>query len=333
MIQMENELRWDPLLQEWVIIASNRTDRPVLGKTFSEEKSKHTCPFCPDAPEGAGNWIVKAVPNRFPSLVSKPNISFLDNISLNRIYEKRPGKGICEVILYTQDHDKTFGDLSISNIESLIELWKSRFQVSMGDPELKYTLIMENRGKEMGVTLTHPHGQLYSFPFIPPKIEKELRSSQSYWDNKGKCLFCEIIKVEKENNSRIVAENENFIAFIPYFAKWPFEIHIYPKKHIPYILDVEKENNGNFAGILKTVIRKLDELYGFIMPYTMIHHNAPYNSDDCSFFHYHIEIYPLFRGKDRLKILGGVELGTNTFINPSNPEENAQLLRNIKIDI
>ncbi len=331
MIQMENELRWDPVLQEWVIIASNRTDRPVLGKTFSEEKSKHTCPFCPDAPEGAGNWIVKAVPNRFPSLVSKPDISFFDKTNLNQIYEKRPGKGICEVILYTQDHNKTFGELSISNIEALVNLWKERFVHNSKDNELKYAFIMENRGKEFGVSLSHPHGQMYVFPFVPPKIQKEIESANKFWDQNNKCLFCTIIETEQQMKIRIIDENPDFIAFIPYFAKWPFEIHILPKKHIPSIAEIEKTQIINFAHILKSIITRLDMLYGIKMPYIMAHHNSPFNSGDHSHFHYHVEIYPAYRAEGRLKYWAGVELGTSTIINPSNPSENAKKLRDMQL--
>ncbi|MHA1728148.1 MAG: galactose-1-phosphate uridylyltransferase [Promethearchaeota archaeon] len=336
----KNELRWDPILEQWVIVAKNRTNRPVLGKVFSKSKpnnnknnEKYQCPFCPDAPEGAGDWMVKAVPNKYPSLVNGADISFNNEFIQNDFYKMRPGKGICEVFLYSQNHNKTLGDLSLQNIEALIELWKKRFSSSMKDPELKYSFIMENRGKVIGVSLSHPHGQMYSFPFIPPKILKEINSSKTYWEKEHKCLFCKIIETEKKAESRIVEENDDFISFIPYFAKWPFEIHIFPKNHVPHIIDINKKNNNNFARIIKSVVLRLDGLYGFVMPYVMAHHNAPYNSGNINFFHYHIEIYPPYRAKNRIKYLAGVELGTNTVINTSNPSNNAKLLRKIKIDL
>ena len=175
-----NEIRFDPILREWVIVAQNRTVRPVLGKTFTKEKPKYTCPFCPDAPEGAGEWVVKALPNRFPALSTEVEGNFADETSFFDFYKTRPGKGNCEVLLYSQDHDKTLGDLTITNIVALIDLWKERLEHNMNNEELKYSFIFENRGKIIGVTLAHPHRQMYSFPFIPPTVEKAVESSSLY---------------------------------------------------------------------------------------------------------------------------------------------------------
>ena len=328
---MDNEIRFDPILREWVIVAKKRTKRPVLGKTFSKDKKKYTCPFCPDAPEGAGEWIVKWVPNKFSSLLEKPEVPFSQEMLIDDFYQLRSGKGKCEVFLYTQDHNKSFGDLDLPNIEALILLWKERLIASMEDPELKYTFIFENRGDVIGVSLSHPHGQLYSFPFIPPKIQKAFDSAKDYNEKHNECVYCKVIQTEKKSGSRIIEENEDFIAFIPFFAKWPFEIHIYPKDHYSQIKDIPQSKSANFAIILKNVVKRLDGLYGFIMPYVFSHHNAPYNIGENGFYHYHIEIYPPYRAKDRIKYLAGVELGTHTIINPTSPADNAKLLRDVEI--
>jgi UDPglucose--hexose-1-phosphate uridylyltransferase len=327
----ENEIRFDPVLREWVIVAQNRTVRPVLGKTFTNENLQYACPFCPDAPEGAGEWVVKAVPNRFPALSREVSGKFADETQVLDFYRKRPGKGDCEVLLYTQDHNKTLGDLSITNIVALIELWKERLIHHMKEEELKYSFIFENRGEIIGVTLSHPHGQMYSFPFIPPRIEKAIESSKIYWDEHQSCLFCKIVETELKDKSRVIEENEDFVAFIPYFAKWPFEIHIYPKQHYSYISQIPSNQSKNFATIIKHVVQRLDKLYGFIMPYVFSHHNAPYNCGEVGHFHYHIEIYPPYRAKDRIKYIAGVEMGTYTFINPTNPQDNAKALREIDL--
>lgn len=326
-------MRYDPILREWVVVASNVNVRPVLGKTFTEDKEKkpYSCPFCPDAPEGAGNWVVKWVPNRFPSLVNDPNISFQNETIIDGFFKSRPGRGRCEVLLYTQDHKQTFGGLSISNIEALIDLWRDRLLDTMKDSELKYTFMFENRGEAIGVSLAHPHGQLYSFPFIPPKIKKMIDSASEYMVHNKRCLFCDILEVERKGD-RIIEENADFIAFVPFFAKWPFEVHIYPKQHVPYISDIDKPKINNFARILKHVVKRLDGLFGFTMPYVLANMNAPINSGEVGYFHYHIEIYPPYRAKDRLKFLAGVELGTNAIINPVNPSDSAKQLRNVKIE-
>ncbi len=327
----QNEIRFDPILREWVIVAQNRTVRPVLGKTFTKEKPKFDCPFCPDAPEGSGVWVVKPLPNRFPALSLEIDGKFLDEITIGDFYKKRPGKGNCEVILFTQDHDKTLGELSISNIIALIDLWKERLEQNMNKEELKYTFIFENRGKIIGVTLAHPHGQIYSFPFIPPRIEKAVESSKAYWNENESCLFCKVLETELKDKSRIIEENANFVAFIPYFAKWPYEIHIYPKHHYSYISQIPASESEDFASIIKRTVQRLDKLFGFVMPYVFSHHNAPYNGGSYDHFHYHIEMYPPYRAKDRIKYIAGVEMGTHTFINPTNPQENAKKLREIDL--
>jgi UDPglucose--hexose-1-phosphate uridylyltransferase len=329
----ENEVRFDPVLREWVIVAQNRTARPVLGKMFTKDKPSYTCPFCPDAPEGAGEWVVKALPNRFPSLHMNFDENFADENIIDEFYLQRPGKGNCEVILYTQDHEKTFGGLTLSNITALIELWQQRLLYNMNQSELRYSFIFENRGKLIGVSLSHPHGQIYSFPFIPSRVQRAVDSSLEYWNRTNSCLFCTIINAEKNSRKRIIEENENFIAFIPYYARWPFEIHIYPKTHYSYITEIPSEKHKEFAQILKNSVNRLDKLYEFTMPYVFSHHNAPYNSglSMSEPFHYHVEIYPPYRAKDRIKYMAGVEMGTHTFINPTNPQENAKKLREIDL--
>ena len=328
----ENEIRFDPILREWVIVAQNRTVRPVLGKTFTKEKPKYSCPFCPDAPEGAGEWVVKALPNRFPALSIETQGNFTDETILSDFYQTRPGKGNCEVLLYSQDHNKTLGDLTISNIIALIELWKERLEYNMKIEELKYSFIFENRGEIIGVTLAHPHGQMYSFPFIPPRIEKAVESSKSYWNEHSSCLFCKVVETELKGKSRIIEENDDFVSFIPYFAKWPLETQIYPKQHFSYITQIPTSQSENFASIIKHTVQRLDKLYGFVMPYVFSHHNAPYNMGNNDHFHYHIEIYPPYRAKDRIKFIAGVEMGTHTFINPTNPQENAKKLRDLNLN-
>ena len=198
--------------------------------------------------------------------------------------------------------------------------------------ELKYSFIFENRGEIIGVTLAHPHGQMYSFPFIPPRIEKAVKSSKSYWNKNNSCLFCKVLETELKDKSRIIEENDDFVSFIPYYAKWPLETHIYPKQHYSYITQIPTSQSENFASIIKHTVQRLDKLYGFVMPYVFSHHNAPYNMGKNDHFHYHIEIYPPYRAKDRVKFIAGVEMGTHTFINPTNPQDNAKKLRDINLN-
>ncbi len=326
----EPQHRWDPFLKEWIIFSPKRNIRPFQGKKFeSEPKKTWTCPFCPDAPEGAGNWVVKQLPNRFAAL-DENALPFMPQ-TVGNIYKKASNYGKCEVILYSQDHYASFGTLSHDNIVALIELWQERFRELGKLPEMKYPFIMENRGKEIGNSMTHPHGQIYSFPYLPPKIKKKWQSFKEYHASNQKCLMCEVIKAELQDQSRIIEQNDDFIAEIPFYAHWAFEVHIIAKKHFSSINEMNLKQVNNLAYIMKSVVNRYDALIGSgrLMPYVMAMFNAPVNLEGKDLWHFHIEFYTPFRGIDKWKFLAGVELGTNNFISDALPEKNAQILRDI----
>ena len=330
-----SQYRWDPFQQEWIIYAPKRNLRPFQGKKFENEPKKTwTCPFCPDAPEGAGEWIVKQLPNRFASLDEKKQFS-IQNIIGSSI-KFAPNYGKCEVILYSQDHNASFGTLDHQNIIALIKLWQERFLALKNMKDMNYIFIMENRGKEIGNSMTHPHGQIFSFPFIPPKIEKEIQAFLEYHKENDSCLLCDILKEELKTQSRIIAENEDFLAIIPYYAHWAFEIHIISKRHFGSIIELKEAEIDSLARIMKKIVQKYDILHGDgkIMPYVMAMHNAPVNTNQNAekLFHFHIEYYTPFRGKDKLKFLAGVELGTGTMICDALPEINAKKMRELNLD-
>ncbi|MHA1673374.1 MAG: galactose-1-phosphate uridylyltransferase [Promethearchaeota archaeon] len=334
--------RWDPILHEWIIYAPKRNKRPFQGKKFEvEEKKARTwdCPFCPDAPEGAGNWVVKQLPNRFASL--DEHASPFQDIGSDPLYQTRSNYGQCEVILYSQDHNASFGTLSQSNTVALIELWQQRYRALADLPQMKFPFIMENRGKEVGNSMTHPHGQIYSFPYLPPKIQKKYDNFSQYQDSNKKCLLCDIVQKEIADPVRIIEQNADFIAEIPYYAHWAFEVHIIAKRHFPSLDEITPDEIENLATIMKKVVNRYDALYGGkggqgdhvggpIMPYIMSMYNAPVNVEHHDKWHFHIEYYTPFRGPNKWKYLAGIELGTQTFINDALPEQNAQILRDLK---
>jgi UDPglucose--hexose-1-phosphate uridylyltransferase len=326
--------RWDPLLREWVIFAPQRNTRPFQGKNFVHEPKKTwDCPFCPNAPEGAGEWVVKQLPNRFASL-NEDATPFHPQI-LGNTLQTASNYGKCEVILYSQDHNASFGTLSHENITALIELWRDRY-IALGKiPQMVYPFIMENRGKEVGNSMSHPHGQIYSFPYLPPKIERKFQAFKDYeMDVEGKaCLMCDIVRQELDDHRRIIEENGSFIAGIPFSAHWGFEVHIIARQHTPSLAEMDAAQIGDLATIMRRVVQRYDALYtgGPVMPYIMAMHNAPVNIPDREKWHFHIEYYTPYRGPGKWKFLAGVELGTNTFINDSLPEQNAQLLRDVPL--
>jgi UDPglucose--hexose-1-phosphate uridylyltransferase len=356
-----NELRWDPLLKEWVIVAANRDKRPVLGKTFKEDPPKkdakmetpkvekapeqsaqgktldkdpnYKCPFCPGSEEVKdANWEVLQLGNRFSSLHGDLTVPWVESSSPDAIWPTRPALGKNEVILYTPEHYKHIGQLKVSNLERLTELWAQRYTHIAKDELIKYIFIMENRGKEIGVSLEHPHGQIYCLPFLPPRIEREFNSVNEYKEKHGKCLYCEIMEKELKSGKRVICQNDSFVAFVPYFTHFAYEIHIYCKKHIPSIADFDQQLTKDFARILKEVVLRYDALKGGIMPYVMAQHNAPSNIPKRENWHFHVEFYTIYRGPERIKYLAGVELGCNTFVNDVFPEDAAARLRDVTIE-
>ena len=192
---------------------------------------------------------------------------------------------------------------------------------------LAYVFEFENKGEVIGVTMPHPHGQIYAFPFIPPKIQTELNAAKEHRARTGRCLFCDVVEEERRDGRRILLENEGFVATVPFFARYPYEVNLFSRRHLLDFTQFEEEEIWDLARILKCVLLKYDNLYGFSFPYMMIIHQQPTDGDDHSSYHFHIEFLPPYRSRTKLKYLAGCESGAGTFINDSSPEEKAQELR------
>lgn len=321
-----SELRWNPLLQEWVAIAAHRQGRPQMPKDW--------CPFCPGSGSVPDNYDVHIYPNDFATF-SYPSIDPDTVIDAdNTLYRVAKAQGKCDVVLYHPDHNTSLAQLSVEHIGKLVKLWQQRFTELRAIAEIKYIFIFENKGEVIGVTMPHPHGQIYSFPYIPPKINVELTASEEYWRKNGCCLLCAIRADELQTAQRVVAANDSFVAFIPFFARWPYEVHIYARRHLQYITDFTAQEALDFAAILRIVTRKYDGLFGFSFPYMMVMHQAPVNiatteKNYADFYHFHVEFYPPYRSETKLKYLAGCESGAGTFINDTVPEEKAQEMRDV----
>lgn len=317
-----SELRWHPLRREWVITATHRMERTFLPPPTE-------CPLCPSK-EGQETEIPKETfdivvfENRFPSLFPSPPSPY---ISTSQLYKVKPSKGICEVVVYTPEHTGSLTTQSLERIYKLLLVWQDRFLELSKLPYVRYVLIFENKGKEVGVTLHHPHGQIYAFPFVPPILQNEIRSIREYKRKTGKCLLCDIRERETEEE-RVVIESPLHSAFIPFFARWPYEVFIVPKPHICGLDGYDEEALWDLAHILKAVLLKYDNLFSFSLPYMMLMHQRP-AKDRSGLFHYHIEFYPPYRSRDKLKFLASVESGAGNFINDSHPEDKAKELREL----
>jgi len=192
---------------------------------------------------------------------------------------------------------------------------------------VKYVAEFRNKGKEIGVSLTHPHSQIYALPFIPPRIKAELKSFLGYYRKKGTCLLCDIIKMEEKEKFRIIYENKHFIAILPYYAMWPYEIHVYPRRHIQTLADLNDEEMLYLADILRVITATYNNLFDRDLPYIMVIHQRPTNNKDYGYYHMHIEFYQPYREYNKLKYAAGIEWGFWIFTYDDIPEEKANELK------
>jgi UDPglucose--hexose-1-phosphate uridylyltransferase len=318
-----SELRWNPLLGEWVATATHRQERTFLPPA-------DFCPLCPTKPGGFPTEVpepaydIVVFENRFPSLRRDPPEPAIEGTEL---YPVRPAQGVCEVVLYTPHHDATLADEPVEQIYKLVQVWTDRFRELSALPFVDYVFIFENKGEAIGVTLHHPHGQIYAFPFIPPRVATELEQSLAHHEKTGRCLICDIINDERKDGRRIVAENDSFVAFIPSFARYPYEVHICSSRHLQALSDMEDVEQRDLAAMLKTILVAYDKLFNLSFPYMMVVHGRPSDGADYDHYHFHIEFYPPLRTATKLKYLAGSETGAGMFINDTLAEEKAAELR------
>ena len=318
-----SELRWHPLLGEWVATATDRQDRTFL-------PPPDFCPLCPTKPGGFPTEIpepdydIVVFENRFPSLSPHPPDPAVEGSDL---YPVRPSFGECEVVVYTPNHSSTLAREPVEQIYKLVQVWTDRYRELSALELVDYVFIFENKGEAIGVTLHHPHGQIYAYPFVPPRILRELEQSKKHWDATGSCLLCSILRQEGTDGRRIVAENASFLAYIPFFARYPYELHVTAKRHVLDLTEFDERERMDLASVLKQVLVSFDGLFDISFPYMMVLHQAPSNGENYDFYHFHIEFYPPLRTANKLKYLAGSETGAGMFINDTLAEEKAAELR------
>ena len=317
------ELRWNALLGEYVIVSTGRQGRTFLPPA-------EYCPLCPTAGTHAfatelpaATYEIAVFENRFPSFrLDAPAVA--DEAALHGRWS---ATGVCEVVVYSPEHDATLASLEANQVRRIVDVWADRYADLAARPEVRYVFIFENRGKEIGVTLTHPHGQIYAFPYIPPHVELEHAQSERWWNAVRRCLACDLVADELAFGERIVAAAEGFVAYVPFAARLPYEVHIAATAHRESLLELTDGERDGLAELLRVVQAKYDSLWGFPMPYTMSMHQRGADGVERPGDHLHIEFMPPYRTKDKLKYLAGVETGAGTYINDTAPEEKAAELR------
>lgn len=310
------ELRWNPLINDWVMVAGNRQNRPQMPKDY--------CPFCPsfgNVPE----YDVLKYDNDFPALSQTPPTP--DDVA-NDFFKVKPSYGKCEVILYSPDHYAGVKDLSQEHLEKLVSLWQERFLAISSDEKIKFVFIFENRGDVVGVTMPHPHGQIYGYSYLPKKLELEMETFKNAYKKIGETLISQMIREEKKDGSRIIFENEDFIVFLPFFSEYPYGIYIAAKRHILNISQFSDREKKSFADILKKSVGTLDSLFNKEFPYMMCMYNAPVNqAESMEYYHFHVAFYPPMRSADKQKFNASSETGAFAHCNPTCPELCAEELR------
>ena len=318
------ELRRDPTTGEWRMFASHRQDRTFL-------PAEEHCPLCPTRPGRAATEIplpafdVVVFENRFPSLVAKPPEP---DVAGSELYQVAPSSGANEVVVYSDDHHLELADMEVGKLARIVEVWADRY-AALGDrDDVEYVLVFENRGEAMGVTLHHPHGQIYAYPEVPPRPQLELATATAHLERTGTCVFCDVVARERADGVRIVAQNRGFLAFVPFAARYPYEVHVVAHRHVPSLLDLSDPERVQLAALLKVVLGGFDRLFGFRLPYVMAMHQAPTGDHRwLPVSHLHLEFLPPHRTATKLKYLAGSELGGGAFINDTRPEATAAALR------
>ena len=316
-----SELRWHPLLREWVATATQRQER-----TFFPPPDY--CPLCPTHPGGfptevpAETYDIVVFENKFPSLQRNPPPPEIEGTALEPV---APAYGACEVVLYTPQHDATLAQSSLERIEHLVRVLRDRTRVLEARPGIAHVFPFENKGEAIGVTLSHPHGQIYAYPFVPPVVAREIAANQAHRDAGGGCLFCDVRDAERADGRRVIAEEPGWIAYVPFFARYPYETHLVATRCTPSLADLDDDGVRGLARILKRVLVAFDALFSVSFPYIMAIHQAP--ADRAAPYHLHVEFYPPMRSAKRLKYLAGSEQGAGMYINDTLAEEKAAELR------
>jgi UDPglucose--hexose-1-phosphate uridylyltransferase len=331
------ELRKDPIVGRWVIIASDRGRRPFdLEHGREIARTPGVCPFCPgheaktppevlahrpsDGPASRADtpgWSLRVFPNKFPALMIEGDLER----SGEGLYDRMNGIGAHEVIVETPDHQKAFASLSEHEIEAVFTAYRARLLDLRQDTRFKYVMIFKNHGSAAGASLEHTHSQLIALPVVPKNVAEEMEGALAYYRFKERCVFCDIVKQETRERVRLVYENAQFAVIEPYAPKFPFETWVLPKRHTSAFIDARHDYHA-LANAMRVALRKLHKALDD-PPYNFILHSSPFDQRENPHYHWHIEIMPT------LSKVAGFEWGSGFYINPTPPEEAARYLREI----
>jgi UDPglucose--hexose-1-phosphate uridylyltransferase len=329
----EPELRKDPILGRWVIIAGGRGQRPNPFRRYTTAvPGAEPCPFCPGQ-EGAtprevlrygepgpdGAWRVRVVPNLYPAL----RIEGRDDKRGEGLYDMMRGIGAHEVVIETPRHDEDPASYTVEQMSEVLTAFRERTLDLLRDARFQSILVFKNHGPAAGASLQHAHSQIIALPVTPARIESELKGVGRYFDFRGRCIYCDILKQELHDGRRLVAENADFVALAPFASRFPFEVSILPRAHEPFFQTLAPPLTSTLAEILIDVLRRY-KLALKDPPYNYVIHSAPPGAQHPERYHWQVELLP------KLTEVAGFEWGSGFFINPTPPEEAARALRELE---
>jgi UDPglucose--hexose-1-phosphate uridylyltransferase len=325
------EQRWHPLRGEWVLFTSHRGGRPWIGETHAPRDAEPppydpTCALCPgnrriggeNPPYTGAYWFTNDLPCFGPD-APEPPVG-------DGLYRARPARGTAEVVCYHPDHSKTFVDLTEAEATAVVDLWTDRYVALGAMPEVDHVLIFENKGSLVGTSNPHPHCQIYAGNLIYAHTAREVESSRGYLQRTGVFLGQAILRRE-EGGPRVIAANDGFLACVPWFARYAYEVLILPRRQVASLAGLSAGERAGLGLMIREVATRYDNLWRMPMPYVMAIHQAPTDGAAYSAFPFHLEFHPPLRKPDTMKYLAGPEIGGGSMTNESDPDEKAAELR------
>lgn len=341
-----SEIRHDPLLDDWVAVTAHRQ-----GRTYHPPADR--CPLCParggeqfgEIP--AADYDVVVFENRFPSFAGRPTdrerpdgrdggswdpTHPADLLHPTAPFDQRPGVGRCEVVCFTSDHDASFADLSEERAALVVDVWTDRTEELSRLPGVRQVFCFENRGREIGVTLGHPHGQIYGYPYPTARTVRMLHAAAAHRRRTGGNVFDDVLAAERADGRRLVLQTAHWTAYVPHAARWPYQVRLSPRRRVPDLPSLDADARGELPGVYLELLRRFDRIFGpdeGPTPYIAAWHQAPFALPGRADFGLHLELFTIRRTSGKLKFLAGSESGMDAFINDVPPEAAADRLREV----